>query len=359
MPLLPNFWTTTVGSFPHLNGELLSAHLVDCLDIPAWPQLSKRSFFENMYVQFSRSLPGIQVDALAEKIIFNTRGDLTGPLESFYERYLADDLGAFALTPKYAQGFYDFQTAMGSRDGGSKVTAEDNPDSWVKGQVTGPISLGLTVTDQDLRASLYDEMLVDVLVKNAAMHARWQARRLKELRPNVIIAVDEPYMAAFGSAFISLSREMVIAILDEVFEAIHSERAHAWVHCCANTDWSVLLGTTVDILNLDAYGYLENLALYPAELHSFLDRGGAIAWGVVPNNAEIFDITAGDLAARLRQGFDLICRKAAARGVDIYPEELAAHSLLTTSCGLGPASVEIADRAVDVLINLGEILSVH
>lgn len=93
----------------------------------------------------------------------------------------------------------------------------------------------------------------------------------------MILVVDEPYLAAFGSAFISLSREEVIAMLDEVFAAIHQEGGLAGVHCCANTDWSVLMATSVNFLNLDSNGFVENLALYPDELRAFLDRGGYIA----------------------------------------------------------------------------------
>ncbi len=32
-------------------------------EIPAWPQLPRRSFLENMYVQFGEGLPGAIVDA--------------------------------------------------------------------------------------------------------------------------------------------------------------------------------------------------------------------------------------------------------------------------------------------------------
>ncbi|MGB3712868.1 MAG: hypothetical protein WA996_00400, partial [Candidatus Promineifilaceae bacterium] len=300
---LPPFATTAVGSFPHLGGRRLSQRLARSLDIPSWPQLSRRSFRENMYIQFSARLPAVMVNDETEKIIFDTTGDLSGPLEIFYTHYLAEDLDAFGLAPQYAAGFYDMLDAL-----------KDTPGEWVKGQVTGPISVGLTVTDQDLRASLYNDLLADTLVKNAAMNARWQIRKLKERRPNVIISVDEPYMAAFGSAFISLGRDQVITMLDEVFEAIHLEGALASVHCCANTDWSVLLATTVDILNLDAYGYVENLALYPAELRAFLDRGGAVMWGIVPNNEEIFQTTPEALGGRLREGMRLIAGKAQARG---------------------------------------------
>ena len=347
MNLEPQFWTTVIGSFPHKEEDSALYHrLATGLDIPAWPQWVKRTFYENMYVQYSAPLPNLVVDEANEKITFDTTGDLTDALEMFYANYLEDDVDAFALTPEYAAGFFGMLEALQSTPDGE----------WVKGQVTGPISVGLTVTDQDLRASLYNEMLADAIVKNTAMNARWQVQQLRSVRPNVIIFVDEPYMASFGSAYISLSREQVVTMLDEVFAAIHQEGALAGTHCCANTDWSVLLATTVDILNLDAYGYLDNLALYPAELRAFLDRGGVIAWGVVPNTEEIYEVTPEDLAQRLRQGLDLIQEKAQARGVNITSQELAARSLITPACGLGPTTVDVAERVLDVLEKLGEVL---
>jgi methionine synthase II (cobalamin-independent) len=219
---------------------------------------------------------------------------------------------------------------------------------WAKGQVTGPISFGLTVTDQDLRASLYNELLADAIVKNSAMNARWQIRRLKEVRPNIILFVDEPYMASFGSAFISLSREAVVQMMDEVFDAIHAEGALAGVHCCANTDWSVLLKTQVDILNLDAYGYIDNLALYPQELTDFLARGGRIAWGSIPNQEDIWSATPAEMAERLRTGIKSLTTRASAKDL-IISETLLSDGLLTPSCGLGSTDEDLAERVLEIL----------
>jgi hypothetical protein len=305
----------------------------------------RRSFRENMYTQYGAVLPAVVIDDEHEEIRFDTSGDLTPALETFYTPFLEDDIEYFRLRPEYAQGFYTMQTLL-----------PQTPGQWLKGQVTGPISMGLTVTDQNLRASLYHEMLVDTLVKNAAMNARWQIRQLKNLRPNVILFIDEPYMASFGSAFISISREQAVGMLDEVIAAIHAEGGIAGVHCCANTDWSVLLETQVDILNLDAYGYLANLALYPAELRNFLDRGGAIAWGIVPNNQEIDAVSPASLAQQLRDGVALICEKAALRGVSIRPDEFDTRSLITPACGLGSTTPEIADKVLPILAQTGKIL---
>ena len=247
MPFDQPFVTTLVGSFPHADSTVLCPRLARAVQIPAWPQLPRRTFRENMYTQYSAGLPGIVVDDARQKVTFDTSGDLSPALEEFYGRYLADDVASFALPADYAAGFYTMLD-----------TLQSTPGDWAKGQVTGPISFGLTVTDQDLRSSLYNEQLADPIVKQLAFNARWQIRQLKHAarRSSVIIFVDEPYMASFGSAFISLSREQAVTMLNEVFEAIHAEGALAGVHCCGNTDWSVLMETAADILNLDACGYL-------------------------------------------------------------------------------------------------------
>lgn len=340
-----NFLTTHVGSVPHLDAKHLADKLNHSLDVPAWPQLPRRSFRESMYVQYSSLLPAICEDAVQEKVYFDTRADISDALEIFYTPVLADDVDAFALRPEYAAGFFSLMDVL-------RTTAGE----WAKGQVTGPISFGLTVTDQDLRASLYNDLIADAIIKNTAMNARWQIRQLKSVRPNVILFLDEPYMAAFGSAFISLSREQAVAYLDEVFESIHMEGGVAGVHCCANTDWGLLLATKVDVLNLDAYGFIENLALYPAELREYLDRGGSICWGIVPNNEQIFNETAQGLAERLRNGIQLIAEKARARGVTIKAEEFTIRSLIAPACGLGSTSIQVADRVFEVLAETGEIL---
>jgi len=345
-----NFLSTHLGSVPHAAPGDLSARLIELLDIPAWTQHPRRSFKESMYSQYTPSLPAIVVDELKEKVSVDTRGDISSALEDFYTSIIENDIDAFALQKDYAPGFFAMQDTINAHAPGW------NKSGWIKGQVTGPISFGLTVTDQDLRASLYNEIFADVIIKNTAMNARWQVRQLRNTRENVLIFLDEPYLASFGSAFISLSREQVTAYLDEVFEAIHAEGAIAGVHCCANTDWGLLLSTQMDVLNLDAFGFIQNLALYPVEIREFLDRGGSICWGLIPNNEKVLDETAQSLAIRLRNGIQLVCERASARGVSIKADEFTTRSLIAPACGLGSTSVDIADRVFNVLNETSAIL---
>jgi hypothetical protein len=344
---MPNFHflTTHVGSVPHQDPAGLTHRLASLLDIPAWLQLPRRNYLENIYTQYAATLPGAVVDAEKEKAVMHTDGDFEAQLEAFYQSVIDDNPNHFALTPDCALGFFTLLDEL-----------QPKPAAWVKGQVMGPISFGLTVTDQDLRASLYNETLADVIVKHMSMTSRWQVRQLKTAGENVILFVDEPYMASFGSAFISLSREQALDYMNEVYDAVHGEGALVGVHCCGNTDWGLLLASHADILNLDAYTFLDNLALYPTELRPFLDRGGAVCWGMIPNNEQIRKETAASLADRLRAGLKLISEKASARGVNISTDELSTRSLLAPACGLGSTTVEIAERVFDVLAETSEIL---
>ncbi|MDO9348700.1 MAG: hypothetical protein Q7T47_05390, partial [Anaerolineales bacterium] len=100
------YLSTHVGSIPHPSADAIVHKLAEMLDAPAWPQLPRRTFRENMYVQYSPTLPAIVEDAAKEKIYFDTRADITPALDAFYTPILADDVDAFALRPVYAAGFF-------------------------------------------------------------------------------------------------------------------------------------------------------------------------------------------------------------------------------------------------------------
>jgi methionine synthase II (cobalamin-independent) len=303
--------------------SLVLAHLAE---IPPWPQLPKRSFLENMYVQYSEGFPGVVVKG--EHLYVDRSQDLDEDLTKLYVAYLEDKVEQYALRPDYAAGLHAFL----SKDLGSPVA--------VKGQVAGPISWGLTVTDQDRRPVLYDDVLADALAKHLRLKAAWQERVLSRLSPSTIIFVDEPYMSSFGSAFVSLSRQQVVALLEEVFKGIRGLKG---VHCCGNTDWSVLLETSVDILSLDAYNYGWSISLYPAEVKDFIQRGGIIAWGIVPADEDALAKESADsLIQRLEEAVSTLSKK----GID--SDLLLERCLITPSCGLGSLSPETAIKALQL-----------
>jgi len=330
MEFRPSCLPTMIGSLPqkdpHEACDLVLKYLPE---IPAWPQLPHRSFLENMYVQYGERFPGLVVDTEREKVVVN-RARSEEELAALYVAYLEDQVDEWGIGPEYAAGLHAF---LGRKEALAGAVA-------VKGQVTGPISLGLQVTDQALRPILYDDILADALAKHLRLKASWMERQLRRLNSTVIISIDEPYMSAFGSAFISLSREQVITSLEEVFAGLTCLKG---VHCCGNTDWSILLETSLQILSLDAYNYAESLSLYPEAVHAFLHRAGIIAWGIIPKEEEsIATASVEGLVEKLEAAWDLLTAKGISR------DDLLASCLITPTCGLGPASPAAAVRALEL-----------
>jgi methionine synthase II (cobalamin-independent) len=329
MTFVPECRPSAVGSMPQADPQDACNILLSYLpEVPVWPQLPRRSALESMYVQYQEGFPGavvsegkIQVDA--ETFLAD------GQLEALY---MAVEGGKGRLpSPDRSAGL----PAMVER-----LRARPAKPLAVKGQVTGPISQGLQMTDLNLRPALYDETMADALVKQAGLMARGQEELLRQVAPVTIVSVDEPYLSVFGSALFSLSRDQVASYLDEVFSYIRGLKA---VHCCANTDWSIVLSTAVDVLSFDAYGYAESLSLYVEAVRAFLGRGGIIAWGIVPAEAQgIESSTAEELTARLEAAIQMLVDK----GID--RERVLAQSLITPSCGLGSVSPALSVRALEL-----------
>lgn len=319
---------TGVGSLPHTSPQhALELVLHNFPQLPYWPQLPKRDFRENMYAEFSQDLPSVRIDLAHDWMGAVIDDDLLSQIEAFYARYLAEDLDLFSISPEYAAGLYAL----------NEHREELRQAAWIKGQVTGPISFGLKVTDQNLRPILYDDALRDVLVKQIVRKAQWQERFLAGLGPTLIF-VDEPSLSLIGASVVALNRDEVIRDLEEVFSSMHGLKG---THCCGNTDWSLLLATSVDAISFDAYNYAENLALFADDVKRFLERGGALAWGIVPTVEEqIMRETSAHLAQRLDEAMGLLVKK----GID--RDLLYERALITPSCGLGPVTVQAAERAI-------------
>jgi len=321
---------TIIGTLPYSDPAQACSLITHYLkDIPAWPQLPKRSFLENMYVQFSEGFPGVVVEK--ESIFVDRSENVDSAIEKLYTAYVDNDIDRYPVTAAYAAGLHEF------------LNLTSLSPLAVKGQVTGPVSFGLTVCDTDKKPILYDDIFSDLAAKLLSLKAAWQEKELRELNRNTIIFVDEPYMSSFGSAYVSLSREKVVALLEEVFAAINGLKG---VHCCGNTDWPVLLETSTDILSFDTYNYAESLSLYPAEVKKFLDRGSAIAWGIVPNNEEaLAKESVSSLQDRLEEAMAPFTRKG------IPFKQLIRQGLLTPSCGIGTGE-EAAARILELLAGL-------
>jgi len=326
-----NCLPTAIGSMPQTDPKEACSLVAKYLpDLPAWPQLPRRSQRENMYVQFSEGFPGLVLEG--DKVYVDRTADFDSQLEQLYNADSEDKPDDYGISAEYAAGLHAFLALKERRPG------------MVKGQLTGPITWGLCVTDREQRGILYDDLLAEALAKFLRLKAMWQERFLHQISPNTVIFVDEPYLTSLGTAFVSVPNEQVTTLLEEVFSGIKGLKG---VHCCGSTDWSLLLKSSTDILSFDAYNYADSLSCYPAEVKAFLERGGSIAWGIIPNTEEA---STGESVASLYDRLGEAMAPFTREGIPF--KQLIAQGLLTPSCTLASMSNEAAVHALELLAEL-------
>jgi methionine synthase II (cobalamin-independent) len=319
---------------PHVNPDEACSIIMKYLpDIPIWPQLPRRSPKENMIIQFSEGFPGVVIKG--DKIHIEPSANFESELEQIYTDCEQGNAHKYGISTEYAAGLYAFL----SKATGSKI---------VKGQVTGPITWGLAVTRQDGLGIIYDDTLAETAAKFLRLKASWQENILREISPNPIIFVDEPYLISLGSVFTPIPEERVPVLLEEVFRGIKGIKG---LHCCGNTDWSVILDTAIDILSFDAYNYASSLGTHSDKVKSFLERGGNIAWGIVPNEEESL---AKESLPSLRERLEEAMAPFTRDGVKF--KQIIAQGLITPSCTLAGLSLEAASQALELTAKLSHDL---
>ena len=336
----PDCLPMLIGSMPLEDHSTASRLVMDYTPaIPLWVQLPAFAE-EGMVPQFLPGMPSV-VTREGKTFIDTIADTFDADLLAFFEDYMAatEDPNRlpgsrFALTEATGKGIRALLDTL------SRLAA---PPVAVKGQVTGPITFCTGVRDQDGRAIFYNETLRDAAVKHLSLNARWQIRSLSGPGCPVIVFIDEPALAGFGSSeLISISREDILACLKEVVAAIHADGGLAGIHVCANTDWSLVLDSGADIVNFDAYAYFDRFILYSQQLLDFLADGRLLAWGIVPTlkPEEILRESVDSLVAGWRQRVD----RVSALGVSM--DVLVRQSFITPSCGVGSLSPELALRVL-------------
>jgi hypothetical protein len=342
--------TTLIGSMPHQDRDkVIELILRASPEVPVWPQLP--SFQpEQMMIQYLEGLPGIREEQ-GRVFMQADAPEFEQELVKFYEAYLEIGEGLreldgsrFGMGPETGRTFFQFLTKL------KRVAPSFRA---LKGQIVGPFTLLTTLKDQQDRALIYNEQLVDVAVKHLALKATWQIRQLRSFGCPVILFLDEPALAGFGSsAFIAISEALVQRLLQEVVDAIHQAGALAGVHICANTDWDLVFKTGVDIINFDAYNYFEKFALYRESFLKFMEQGHTVAWGMVPTNDPqvILEETPEGLANLWLERIEELVTPSVPRST------ILSQSLFTPSCGCGSLAEIAAERVVQLTSELGHIL---
>ena len=177
-----------------------------------------------------------------------------------------------------------------------------------------------------------------------------QLENLKALNPNAFMFIDEPGLQFLFSALSGYDSTAARDDMEEFLAAVQRPRG---VHLCGNPDWDFLLNLDMDILSMDVYLNAEIFATYAGSIKRFLDRGGVIAWGIVPTNFEPFEVeTIDTLTDQLEKVWSILEQK----GID--KEHLLSQSLISpaTCCLVNPDGEKTVEKAFGVVQDLSRRL---
>jgi len=259
--------STAMGIVPHTDTER-ALGLALRLDIPFWPQLPNISFYEDMYVQTSQNFPGIVVEPDGGKISFDS---------TRFEKELSDysqrmaEVETFALSRSYSVAYHDF------------LARDLQAYPAIRGQLTGPISFGFRVTDENSRPIIYNEGVRVLLYDFIQRKADLQYRQLKEKNQNAFVWLDEP---GLGWVFSGLSGYNDIQARQDYQSFLTGLDGPRALHLCANVNLPYLLGLGIELLSFDAYQMELMPKGYATAVAEFLSSGGIISWGIVPTSSE-------------------------------------------------------------------------
>lgn len=346
---------TGIGSMPHADPVQALELIKETLPRgPHWPQLpglGRSEGFVQQYLTPLVKLGLLNLEISGTPFFCDLTESWVEKVAKFYEIYLGYQkeggsypaFSFFALPKESAAGFYKFLNE-------SWESLACKPH-FLKGQLSGPLSLGLQVNAGDGTAAFYRDDLRDLINKTLVLSAKFQVQSLKKFSLPVLIFIDEPLLLSYGqSPYISLSREDISRSLEEVVLAIKEEGAYAGIHCCSGVDWSILFQLPLHVVNFDAYNYFDSMLVYSEELDAFLKKGGCLGWGLVPTSEEIEDVSALSLREKFYEGIGRLSQ----RGVD--PKLLARQYLLTPSCGTGALSIPQSERVYRTTASLQNML---
>ena len=330
--MFPSFHSTGIGSLPHRDPVEACAVVLDSVDIPFWPQLPHRSFLESMVPQYSEGFPFVHVGSDSVYTGKAKEEDLS----LFYES-IAGKSG-FPISESYAAGLYAFIHILKEKKARYQT---------IKGHITGPLTFSLSLTDTQKRPIFFDEEMRELSLELLKGKAGWQIDMLKPFAEKVLIFIDEPILTALGtSTYIGVSNDDALRMLKEIVDHIRECGGISGIHCCGKADWPLVLSSGTDVFNFDAYDYWDTLSIYPQEMRTFIEKGGYIAWGVVPTTEEIHGATLELLKDRLDKGL------ASLETAGIPKERLRRQSLITPSCGTGSLDVNGAHKVFSLLKDL-------
>lgn len=302
---------TGVGSLPHTDEQAAVDFVTTTTDLPYLPQLPNRDPAEAMLAQWGDGLCGC--------------AGRSGVLV------------AGAAGTESANGFGGARAYLSRH--GAGITR-------LKTQATGPITLAMAMVTGG-----HDESTVwDCVVPGVVERIRDHLAEIADSCPDaaVTLMLDEPSLGAFAPdrGVPGAVRHRLVAALGAV---IGSLDVPVGVHCCGDTDWSILTDAGAAVISWDVLEVGRGLGSCIDDVAAAVATGTLIAWGLVPVVASPLPATR-DLVSRYRT----LLAGLVFAGAPLSP--MREEAWVTPACGLVGVTVDQAEAVMERVRAVAEVV---
>ena len=270
--------------------------------------------------------PGLSLDhANDQGLVDRTRAE--GELDHLGLAYLRADQTVGAPPPEYRALLADLTRQV-----------EQPRLHGVRIELSGPLSLAMELVDEYAHPLIEIPALREALGQHLVLRGNWLHEQLSLTSGGALICLDEPFLEALASPFCPIDWAEGFDLLSRTLADLPPPRGL----CVTGVpNWSDLVSLPVELIFFDAYGQTSGLTQASAAVAAYLERGGMLAWGVVPTDPQLLDQDQAELLAqRMRRSVD----ELAATGA-ISSEQIWAATLITTSGRLSHLPVAVATQA--------------
>jgi hypothetical protein len=303
---IPSGIATGIGGLPHRDAHEAAAFVLDHLEMPAIPSLPRRSPAEGAIAQALVGMQGVTVGQYGSISVDAREVDPLAPV----------------VTDLHHDAFVGFRTFLEMAKGRS---------GFVKWQVVGPVTLGHAL----MRAGVPMSDAFDAAVRCVRQRVEHLTAAVEESLPHCeqLVFVEESDFADLMDPAFPIAPDTAI---DLVSGALAEVEAHAiaGLHVCGLADIPSQLATGPAVLSLPV-----DLAVMPSAgyLLRYMERGGYVAWGVVPTSGPI-----PTTSERPWRNLSRLWCEMVEVGAD--PRMLRRQCIITPQCGLSAHSPSVAHR---------------
>ena len=205
----------------------------------------------------------------------------------------------------------------------------------------GPVSLALALRAAGVPLGEARQVAGAVVARRAEVLLSAVRRHLPH--HTVLVCMNEPGLIGGMHPTFPLSPsetlDLLVPVVDRLDRHRRAGRLLIGAHVPGRTDWDVVIASGVSIVSLPA---ASGLCGWASSLGDFLDRGGRIAWGVVP-----VDQPLGTSEELLWRRLSALWCELVGEGLD--PLVLRSRSLVSPADGLGHFGVPQAELALELV----------